>query len=76
MHGEVSTVPGERRVFDEEERSDDGGFPYILMAVLQEGRDGPIEHRPQFRKAATVVPGARKPGQYPSLRATISSEAS
>ncbi|MFJ3761753.1 hypothetical protein [Streptomyces sp. NPDC090080] len=45
MHGKVSTVPGERGVFGEEERGDGGGFTHILVAVMQEGRDGPVEHR-------------------------------
>ncbi|MEU3094967.1 DUF5959 family protein [Streptomyces sp. NPDC006967] len=47
VRGEVSTVAGERGVFGEEERGDDGGFTYILVAVMQEGRDGPVEHRAQ-----------------------------
>ncbi|WP_192582563.1 hypothetical protein [Streptomyces triticiradicis] len=47
VQGEVIAVLGERGVFGEDERGDDGGFTHVLVTVLEEGRDGPIKHRAQ-----------------------------
>ncbi|WP_164986285.1 hypothetical protein [Streptomyces roseicoloratus] len=48
MRREVIAVRGECGVFGEDKNGDDSGFAHILVTVLKERCDSPIEHRAQF----------------------------